>query len=124
MLMAGLDGIENKIHPGDAMDKDLYDLPPKELKKIPTVCGSLREALDNLDKDRAFLKTGGVFNDDFIDSYIELKMEEVYPLRAHAAPGRVRDVLFAVITRSGETKGAAQAAPFFVGFMADFREQR
>jgi glutamine synthetase len=77
MLMAGLDGIKNKIDPGPAMDKDLYDLPPKELKKIPTVCGSLREALSSLDKDRAFLKAGDVFNDDFIDSYIDLKMTEV-----------------------------------------------
>jgi glutamine synthetase len=77
MLMAGLDGIVNKIDPGAAMDKDLYDLPPRELKKIPTVCGSLREALTNLDKDRAFLKSGDVFNDDFIDSYIELKMQDV-----------------------------------------------
>ncbi|MFN8821535.1 MAG: type I glutamate--ammonia ligase [Betaproteobacteria bacterium] len=76
MLMAGLDGIANKIHPGAAMDKDLYDLPPKELKKIPTVCGSLDEALASLDKDRAFLKAGGVFTDDFIDSYIELKKGE------------------------------------------------
>ena len=77
MLMAGLDGIVNKIDPGPAMDKDLYDLPPRELKKIPTVCGSLREALVSLDKDRAFLKTAGVFSDDFIDSFIELKMTEV-----------------------------------------------
>ncbi|UDF37556.1 UNVERIFIED_ORG: type I glutamate--ammonia ligase [Shinella sp. XGS7] len=77
MLMAGLDGIKNKIHPGKAMDKDLYDLPPKELKKIPTVCGSLREALENLDKDRKYLTAGGVFDDDQIDSYIELKMAEV-----------------------------------------------
>jgi glutamine synthetase len=77
MLMAGLDGIKNKLHPGEAMDKNLYDLPPKELKKIPTVCGSLRDALANLDKDRAFLKAGDVFSDDMIDSYIELKMEEV-----------------------------------------------
>jgi glutamine synthetase len=77
MLMAGLDGIVNKVDPGLAVDKDLYDLPPKELKKIPTVCGSLREALSNLDKDRAFLKAGDVFSDDFIDSYIELKMGEV-----------------------------------------------
>src|SRR5205085_11404925 len=77
MLMAGLDGIENKIHPGDPMDKDLYALPPEELKQVPTVCGSLREALECLDKDRAFLKKGGVFSDDFIDSYIELKMGEV-----------------------------------------------
>ncbi len=61
--MAGIDGIKNKIHPGDAMDKNLYDLPPKELKKIPTVCGSLREALQNLDKDHAFLTTGDVFTE-------------------------------------------------------------
>jgi glutamine synthetase len=77
MLMAGLDGIKNKIHPGQPMDKDLYDLPPRELKKIPTVCGSLREALVSLDKDRKFLTAGGVFDDDQIDAYIELKMEEV-----------------------------------------------
>ncbi len=78
MLMAGLDGIKNKIDPGAAMDKDLYELPPRELKKIPTVCGSLREALNALSKDRDYLKEGGVFNDDFIDSYIELKMQEVH----------------------------------------------
>ena len=77
MLMAGLDGIQNKLDPGEAVDKDLYDLPPKELKKIPTVCGSLREALTNLDKDREFLKKGDVFNDDFIESYIDLKMQEI-----------------------------------------------
>ncbi|MBY0612230.1 MAG: type I glutamate--ammonia ligase [Beijerinckiaceae bacterium] len=77
LLMAGLDGIQNKIHPGEPMDKDLYDLPPKELKKIPTVCGSLREALAALDKDRAYLKAGGVFTDDMIDAYIELKMQDV-----------------------------------------------
>jgi glutamine synthetase len=85
LLMAGLDGIINKIDPGPAMDKDLYDLPPRELKKIPTVCGSLREALQNLDKDRAFLKAGGVFSDDQIDSFIELKMAEVlrYEMTPH-----------------------------------------
>lgn len=77
LMMAGLDGITNKIDPGQAMDKDLYDLPPKELKKIPTVCGSLREALVSLDKDREFLKKGNVFTDDQIDSFIELKMQEV-----------------------------------------------
>ncbi|MBX9862527.1 MAG: type I glutamate--ammonia ligase [Hyphomicrobium sp.] len=76
MLMAGLDGIQNKIHPGDPMDKNLYDLPPAELSKIPTVAGSLREALAALDKDRAFLKAGGVMNDDMIDAYIELRMGE------------------------------------------------
>ena len=84
ILMAGLDGIKNKIHPGQAMDKDLYDLPAKELKKIPTVCGSLREALQSLDKDRAFLKAGDVFSDDQIDSFIELKMQEV--MRFEMAP--------------------------------------
>jgi glutamine synthetase len=78
MLMAGLDGIKNKIHPGDPIDKDLYDLPPEELKDIPTVSGSLREALDTLDADRDFLKAGDVFTDDLIDSYIELKYEEIY----------------------------------------------
>ncbi len=76
MLMAGLDGINNKIDPGPAMDKNLYDLPPAELANIPTVAGSLREALESLDQDRAFLKMGGVFTDDTIDAYIELKMEE------------------------------------------------
>jgi glutamine synthetase len=86
MLMAGLDGIKNKIHPGDAMDKNLYDLPPEELKEIPTVCHSLDMALDALDKDREFLKAGGVFTDDVIDSYIELKMSEVTRLRMTAHP--------------------------------------
>ncbi|HWL05066.1 MAG TPA: type I glutamate--ammonia ligase [Xanthobacteraceae bacterium] len=77
LLMAGIDGVKNKLDPGPSMDKDLYDLPPAELKSIPTVSASLREALENLDKDREFLKAGGVFDDDFIDSYIELKMTEV-----------------------------------------------
>ena len=77
MLMAGLDGIQNKIHPGDPMDKDLYELPPEELKDVPTVCGSLREALESADADRAFLTKGNVFTDDQIDAYLELKMEEV-----------------------------------------------
>jgi glutamine synthetase len=76
MLMAGLDGIKNKIHPGDPMDKDLYDLPPEELHGIPTVCGSLREAIDCLDADRDYLKAGGVFDDDQIDAYLDLKREE------------------------------------------------
>jgi glutamine synthetase len=86
LLMAGLDGIENKIDPGAPMDKNLYDLPPREQKKVPEVCGSLREALDALDKDRTFLKKGGVMDDDFIDSYIELKMEEVMRLQLHPHP--------------------------------------
>ncbi|TNE83300.1 MAG: glutamate--ammonia ligase [Gammaproteobacteria bacterium] len=78
MLMAGLDGVQNKIHPGDAADKDLYDLPPEEAAAIPQVCGSLREALASLDADREFLTKGGVFTDDMIDAYIDLKMEDVY----------------------------------------------
>jgi glutamine synthetase len=80
MLMAGLDGIENKIHPGDPMDKDLYDLPPEELQDVPTVCGSLREALGCLDADREYLKKGDVFPDDLIDGYLNLKWEEIYAL--------------------------------------------
>src|SRR5579864_142892 len=86
MLMAGLDGIENQIDPGGPADKNLYDLPPREQKKVPEVCGSLKEALDNLDKDRAFLKKGAVMDDDFIDAYIELKMEEVMRLALHPHP--------------------------------------
>ncbi|SEH31017.1 type I glutamate--ammonia ligase [Magnetospirillum fulvum] len=78
MLMAGLDGIANKIHPGDPMDKNLYDLPPAELAQVPTVCGSLREALDSLKADHDFLVKGDVFSKDFIESYIDLKFEEVY----------------------------------------------
>jgi glutamine synthetase len=92
LLMAGLDGIANKIHPGEAMDKDLYDLPPRELKKIPTVCGSLREALSSLDKDRGFLKAGGVFTDDMIDAYIELKMQDV--IRFEHTPHPVEYVMY------------------------------
>jgi len=86
LLMAGLDGIQNKIHPGDAMDKDLYDLPPEEEKEIPHVAASLEDALDALDNDRAFLKQGGVFTDDAIDAYIELKREEVTRLRVTTHP--------------------------------------
>jgi glutamine synthetase len=86
MLMAGLDGVENRIHPGGPMDKNLYDLPPEELKNIPTVSGSLKEAIDSLDKDRDFLKKGGVFTDDAIDSYIALKEEEVDRFRMTPHP--------------------------------------
>lgn len=86
MLMAGLDGIQNKIDPGSAMDKDLYDLPPEEEKDINMVASSLDEALSALDKDRAFLKAGGVFSDDMIDGYITLKMEEVDRMRMTTHP--------------------------------------
>ncbi len=95
MLMAGLDGIKNKIHPGKAMDKDLYDLPPKELKKIPTVCGSLREALLALRDDMDFLLKGDVFTKDQIDAYIELKWEDV--LRFETTPSPVEfDMYYSV----------------------------
>jgi glutamine synthetase len=77
LLMAGLDGIKNKIHPGDAADKDLYDLPPEEALAIPTVSSSLEMSLDALDADRAFLTVGNVMDDDMIDAYIALKRQEV-----------------------------------------------
>ncbi|WP_278069054.1 type I glutamate--ammonia ligase [Brevundimonas sanguinis] len=86
LLMAGLDGIENRIDPGAAADKNLYDLPPEERHSIPEVAGSLREALEALNADRAFLKKGGVMDDDFIDSYITLKQEEVARLQLHPHP--------------------------------------
>jgi glutamine synthetase len=86
MLMAGLDGIQNKIHPGEAMDKDLYDLEPEEEKAIPQVCYSLQQALDALDKDRAFLKAGDVFSDDLIDAYIALKQEDITRLQQSTHP--------------------------------------
>jgi glutamine synthetase len=86
MMMAGLDGIKNKIDPGEAMDKDLYDLPPEEEKKIPKVCHALDMALDALDSDRKFLTTGGVFSDDMINGYIDLKMGEVTRLRMTTHP--------------------------------------
>jgi glutamine synthetase len=86
MMMAGLDGIQNRIHPGDPLDKDLYDLPAEESKSIPEVCYSLEEALKALDADREFLKAGGVFTDDAIDAYISLKMQEVQRLRMTTHP--------------------------------------
>jgi glutamine synthetase len=86
MMMAGLDGIQNKIHPGDAMDKNLYDLPPEEEKEIPKVCHSLEMALENLDKDREFLTRGGVFSDDMLNAYIDLKMEDVTRFRMTTHP--------------------------------------
>jgi glutamine synthetase len=86
MMMAGLDGVQNKIHPGSPMDKNLYDLSPEEAKDVPHPCASLDEALSNLDKDRAFLTKGGVFTDDMLDAYIDLKMEEVTRFRMTTHP--------------------------------------
>ncbi|MEI4506851.1 type I glutamate--ammonia ligase [Sphingopyxis sp. CCNWLW253] len=86
LLMAGLDGIQNKIHPGDPMDKNLYDLPPEELSEVPTVCGSLREALDSLLADHDFLLKGDVFSKDQIEAYVELKWDEVYRFEQTPSP--------------------------------------
>jgi glutamine synthetase len=86
MMLAGLDGIQNKIHPGDPADKDLYDLEPEEAKHIPTVCHSLDMALEHLDKDREFLTRGGVFTNDVIDAYMGLKMQEITRFRMSTHP--------------------------------------
>jgi len=86
LMMAGLDGVQNKIHPGDPADKNLYDLPPEEEKAIPKVCHSLEMALEHLNADREFLTRGGVFSNDFIDAYIDLKMEDVTRMRMTTHP--------------------------------------
>ncbi|ANN77715.1 type I glutamate--ammonia ligase [Bordetella flabilis] len=86
LMMAGLDGVQNKIHPGDPADKNLYDLPPEEDAKIPTVCASLEQALEALDKDREFLTRGGVFSNEMLDAYLVLKEQEVQRLRMTAHP--------------------------------------
>jgi glutamine synthetase len=86
MLMAGLDGVQNKIHPGDPIDKNLYDLPPEEAKKVPTVCHSLDMALEYLDNDREFLTRGGVFSSDMLDAYMALKQEEIQRFRTTTHP--------------------------------------
>ena len=86
MLMAGLDGIKNKINPGDPMDKNLYDLPPEEAANIPQVCTSLEQALKALKADYEYLLEGGVFSEDFINSYIDLKVEEDTKVRSTPAP--------------------------------------
>jgi glutamine synthetase len=86
MLMAGLDGVQNKLHPGDPVDKNLYDLPPEEAKKVPTVCHSLDMALEYLDNDREFLTRGGVFSNEMLEAYIALKTEEVQRFRTTTHP--------------------------------------
>jgi len=86
LMMAGLDGVANKIHPGDPADKNLYDLPPEEDAKIPTVCSSLEQALEALDNDREFLTRGGVFSNSMIDAYLALKQEEVNRMRITTHP--------------------------------------
>ncbi len=86
LMMAGLDGVQNKIHPGDPADKNLYDLPPEEDAAIPTVCSSLDQAMEALDKDREFLTRGGVFSNEMLDAYIELKQTEINRLRMTTHP--------------------------------------
>ena len=86
MLMAGLDGVQNKIHPGDPIDKNLYDLPPAQAKKVQNVCSSLDMAIDHMNRDREFLTKGGVFSDDMLDAYCALKMEEVTRFRMTTHP--------------------------------------
>ena len=110
--MAGLDGVQNKIHPGEAADKNLYDLPPEEDAKIPTVCSSLDQALEYLDKDREFLTRGGVFSNDMIDAYIELKMEEVTRFRMTTHPVEF-DMYYSLLRRAG-VNGAGNR-PVFIG---------
>ena len=113
LLMAGLDGVENKIHPGEAATKDLYHLPPEEDAKIPTVCHSLDQALDYLDKDRGFLTKGGVFTDGY-----DRRLHRAEDAGSHALPhddpsGRVRHVLQPVGRRC-VIAGDGAAVPFFV----------
>ena len=114
MLMAGLDGVEKKIHPGGAMDKDLYALAPEELAKVPQVCGSLREALETCKADHGFLVKGNVFTHDFIERYIDLKMGRGLCLRTHAPPDRILDVLFDLssLTASECKRAVSQDRPF------------
>ena len=88
-MIHGIDGIKNKIHPGESFDKDLYELPPEEVKAIPTVCGSLREAMESLDKDREFLTQGGVFTDDQIEIGRASCRERVYKSLSNDLPGSI-----------------------------------
>ena len=106
LLMAGLDGIKNKIDPGPSSDKDLYDLPPEELAAIPTVCASLREALESLEADHDFLLAGDVFTKDQIEGYCRAQVGRGLCLRAHAAPGRIPAVLFLLRSETILRKGA------------------
>ena len=108
MLMAGLDGVENKIHPGEAATKDLYHLPPEEDAKIPTVCHSLDQALEYLDKGRGFLTKGGVFTDTMIDAYIELKMQEVTRFRMTTHPIEF-DMYYSPVRRNAACECASRA---------------
>ena len=115
MMMAGLDGIMNKIHPGDAMDKDLYDLPKEEALAIPTVCHALDQALDELDKDREFLTAGGVFTDDMIDGYINAQDGRGHDHAHDHPPGRVRHVLQPLSRTRPERRNSPRKGAFISG---------
>ena len=86
MMMAGIDGIKNQIDPGDGVDVDLFELPAEELSSIATVPSSLNGALEALDADKKYLTEGGVFSEDFIKNWIEIKYEEVQQLRQRPHP--------------------------------------
>ena len=110
--MAGLDGVQNKIKPGEPLDKNIYELPPEELKKVPNVAGSLSEALDCLEKDHAFLLKGDVFTKDFLDMWISTKRKEHDATAAAPASVRVPPVLRRVkITREEELGNGADESP-------------
>src|SRR5512136_2333361 len=111
MLMAGIDGIQNKIHPGDPMDKNLYDLEPEEAAKVPHPCASLDEALGYLDRDRAFLTKGGVFTNDMLDGYIALKMEEVTRFRMTTHPVEY-DMYYSLYASPDAGRAGLRARPF------------
>jgi hypothetical protein len=101
--MAGIDGIKNRIDPGPSSDKDLYDLPPEELAQIPTVCGSLREALQELEKDHEFLLQGDVFTRDQLEGYMALKWEEVYAFEHTPHPIEYKMYYSLLIVGAGES---------------------
>ena len=124
MLMAGLDGVRNRIHPGDPIDKNLYDLPEAELREIPTVCGSLQEAIDSLDADRAFLKEGGVFTDDQIDAYVDLKVEEIDRFRMMPHPIEFDMYYSAKASGSGHRLRGGFAASFRFSISVDRAKDR
>ena len=113
--MAGLDGIQNKIHPGEAADKNLYDLPPEENAKIPTVCSSLEQALEALAADHEFLTAGGVFSEDLITSYIALKHEEVVRTQMAVTPEEYRGSISIRAVAQTSKRKKTSVLPEFVG---------
>ena len=117
LLMAGLDGVQNKIHPGDPLDKNLYDLEPEEAAKVPHPCASLDEALDNLDKDREFLTRGGVFTNDMHRRLHRAQVRGGAALPHDHAPRRVRHVLLG-LKPAGAVVGKGRPRPPLFAFAA------